>query len=41
MGETYPCIGQGYKKKMKDETYGPIKNLSPLSKGKGYRRKKN
>jgi hypothetical protein len=40
MGETGPCIGQGYKRKMKITTYGPIKNLSPLLKGKGCHREK-
>jgi hypothetical protein len=28
------------KQKMKIPNYGPIKNLSPLLKGKGYHRKK-
>jgi hypothetical protein len=40
MGEIFPCIGQGYEKKMKITIYGPIKNLSPLLKGKWCHRKK-
>jgi hypothetical protein len=40
MGETGPCIGQGYERKMKITTYGTIKNLPPLLKGKGCRREK-
>jgi hypothetical protein len=33
------CTGL-HKKKMKITTYGPIKNLSPLLKGKGCHREK-
>jgi hypothetical protein len=40
MGEICPCIGQGCEKKMKITTYDPIKNLSPLLKGKGCHREK-
>jgi hypothetical protein len=38
MGET--GIDQGCERKMKITTYGPIKNLSPLLKEKGCRRKR-
>jgi hypothetical protein len=40
MGEICPCIGWGCEEKMKITIYGPIKNLSPLLKGKWCRRKK-
>jgi hypothetical protein len=42
VGEFGPYIAQGYtrKKKMKITTYGRIKNLSPLLKGKGCHREK-
>jgi hypothetical protein len=40
MGEICPCIGQGCKKEMEITTYGPIKNLSPLLKGKKCLRKR-
>jgi hypothetical protein len=33
-GEIFPCIEKGCKNKMKITTYGPVKNLSPLLKGK-------
>jgi hypothetical protein len=40
VGEAGPCIAQGCAEKMKITTYGPIKNLSPLLKGKGCHREK-
>jgi hypothetical protein len=41
VGEAGPCIAQGFpRKKMKITTCGPIKNLSPLLKGKGCHRRK-
>jgi hypothetical protein len=40
VGEAGPCIAQGWARKMKITTYGPIKNLSPLLKGKGCHREK-
>jgi hypothetical protein len=41
VGEAGPCIAQATKeKKMKITTYDPIKNLSPLLKGKGCHREK-
>jgi hypothetical protein len=40
VGEFGPCIAQGCARKMKITTYGPIKNLSPLLKGKGCHREK-
>jgi hypothetical protein len=40
VGEFGPRIAQGYIK-MKIKTYVPIKNLSPLLKGKGCHREKN
>jgi hypothetical protein len=40
MGEIGPCIAQGYTRKIKITTYGPIKNLSPLLKGKECHREK-
>jgi hypothetical protein len=35
-----PCIAQGYTKKSKITTYGPIKNISPLLKRKGCHKEK-
>jgi hypothetical protein len=40
VGEFGPCIAQGYTKKMKITTYDPVKNISPLLKGKGCHREK-
>jgi hypothetical protein len=39
VGESGPCIAQGCTK-IKITTYGPIKNLSPLMKGKGCHKEK-
>jgi hypothetical protein len=38
--EVVPCIAQGCTRKIKITTYGPIKNLSPLFKGKWCHREK-
>jgi hypothetical protein len=41
IGGIWPLYCTGLNKKVRITTYGPIKNLSPLLKGKGYHRKKN
>jgi hypothetical protein len=40
MGEIGPSVGHGCERKMKITTYDPIKNLSPLLKGKWCHRKR-